>query len=303
MKKNYDEIFPDKREELSNESLLKQSQYVMLRILKIVADILEENDITYWLASGTLLGAIRHKGFIPWDDDIDIGIFYSEYDKAAKALKENLPDDLFLQSLETDKYYDLPWMKVKDNNSYIFEYKPGKYHRGIFIDIFPMEEVTQDNQKILKARKKMRMIHRVLSSIKEPFDKITSVKMFIKDIYKLFIKVILFPLTLSSQETKNKLIKKAAENAANAIREDGSGIMSYYGGIPFFNAKVDKNILLPLEKVKFEDHEFYAPKQYDKYLTSEYGDYMTLPPEDKRHSHNIKLIPDLKHNKSNLKEF
>lgn len=303
MKKKYDEIFPDKREELSNESLLIQSQYVMLRILKIVADILEENNVTYWLESGTLLGAIRHKGFIPWDDDIDIGIPYSEYDKAAKVLKENLPDDLFLQSLETDKYYDLPWMKVKDNNSYIFEYKPGKYHRGIFIDIFPMEEVTEDNEKILKARKKMGMTHRVLSSIKEPFDKITSVKMFVKDVYKLFVKVFLFPLTFSSHETKNKLIRKAAEKAAQTIRKEGSGIVSYYGGISFFNAKVDKSVLLPLIKVPFEDGEFYVPEQYDKYLTSEYGDYMTLPPEEKRHSHNIKLIPDLKHNKTNLKEF
>ena len=170
MKKNYDEIFPDKREELSGESLLIQSQYVMLRILKIVADILEENNIPYWLESGTLLGAVRHKGFIPWDDDIDIGIHYSDYDKVIEALKNNLPEDLFLQTLETDKYYDLPWIKVKDNNSYIFEYKPGKYHKGIFIDIFPMEEVTEDNQKIISARKKMGMIHRVLSSIKEPFE-------------------------------------------------------------------------------------------------------------------------------------
>lgn len=293
-KRNFDEMFPDKRAELSEESILKQAQYVMLRLTKIVATIFEDNDIPYWLIGGTLLGGVRHKGFIPWDDDIDLGILQDDYERAIKALQENLPKELFLQTLETDPSYDLTWIKVKDNNSIIKEYKPGNYHKGIFVDIFPIQYVVNDESAVLRERNKMRKVHRILSSVKEPFDKISSVKMLIKDIFKLLLKIVCFPLVFMGKEKINSILRNSCDKHSKKMEDKNSGKLNYYIGTGFFDVPMDKSMMFPLKKIAFEDFEFYAPGEADRYLTTQFGDYMQLPPENQRASHNLNIIPDLK---------
>ena len=102
-------IFIDNRQ--CGDTVLRQSQLVMLRILKTVDSICKENNISYWLDSGTLLGAARHGGFIPWDDDIDIMMLREDYELFKEIAKKELPEDMFLQNQDTDIYYDMPWMK------------------------------------------------------------------------------------------------------------------------------------------------------------------------------------------------
>lgn len=300
MKKNYDELIPDDRKELYNETILKQSQYVMLRILRIVVDVFEENNIEYWLTGGTLLGAVRHKGFIPWDDDIDICISQSQYEEAIRVLNENLPKDLFIQTLETDKYYDLPWIKIKDNNSYIKEYKPGKYHKGIFIDIFPMMEVIDDKNKINHERNKLKILHRIISSVKEPFDKMKSIKMVIKNIFKLCVKIVFFPLTIMGPERCNRLLRNASDKVMKKIEKPGSGHLETYPGVVFYDDPVEDSMIMPLSKISFEGYEFYAPEKYDEYLTYYFGDYMKLPDEKDRIPHYLEITPDIRCDKSKL---
>ena len=89
----------------------------MLEILQEIHKICVENNLTYWLEAGTLLGAVRHKGFIPWDDDSDVSMPRADYEKFLKIAQKKLPKDMFLQTQDTDKEYPLPWAKIRKNGT------------------------------------------------------------------------------------------------------------------------------------------------------------------------------------------
>ncbi len=129
-------------------TVLRRAQMKMLFILIIVVDIFEKYNVPYWLDYGTLLGAVRHNGFIPWDDDLDITIPIEYYTIASKILSENLPNDLVLQSKENTKNYPNSHLKVRDIHSiYVEEGYEFFEHRGIFIDIFPAKRTNRTIQK------------------------------------------------------------------------------------------------------------------------------------------------------------
>ena len=111
-----------------------------VKILDKFVSICKKNNLNYYLAYGTLLGAIRHKGFIPWDDDIDVYMKAEDYYKFKEIMKENPVDGYFYQSLETEKYYSLSFAKLRMNNTSVVEKKLAeeKIHNGIYIDIFPL---------------------------------------------------------------------------------------------------------------------------------------------------------------------
>src|SRR5689334_13900011 len=100
---DFEHIFPDERER--GETPLRQSQLVMLRMLKIMDYLCTRHNIEYFLTGGTLLGAIRHQGFIPWDDDLDVGMTRENYEKFEKLAVPELPNDIFFQNVNTDPFY------------------------------------------------------------------------------------------------------------------------------------------------------------------------------------------------------
>lgn len=120
---------------------LRQLQLAELDILNEFVRACEENSLRYYLVGGTLLGAVRHQGFIPWDDDIDVAMPREDYDKFAKTCTEKLGPGYFYQSSETDPWYFLTYAKIRKNGTEIYEerFKDAKFHKGIFIDIFPLD--------------------------------------------------------------------------------------------------------------------------------------------------------------------
>lgn len=122
-------------------SNLRNAQLRMLNILKYVDYVCKQNDIPYWLSSGTCLGAVRHGGFIPWDDDVDIEMLEEDYDRLITILENQKSDEFALQTHKLDKNFHYDFAKVRDKNSLIEEVseidKQYKY-RGYFIDIFPL---------------------------------------------------------------------------------------------------------------------------------------------------------------------
>jgi lipopolysaccharide cholinephosphotransferase len=121
---------------------LRKAQLRMLDILIEVDKIFRKHNIPYWLDFGTLLGAVRHGGFIPWDDDMDITVMRKDYKRLRKILQKELPEQFVFQDETTDKYYPVQFGKVKDRKSIIEEFPPLNKHvkeRGLFVDLFLVE--------------------------------------------------------------------------------------------------------------------------------------------------------------------
>ena len=125
---------------------LQQAKKIMISILEEIDIICKKNNINYWIESGTLLGAVRHGGFIPWDDDIDIGMLRDDYNKFLKVCEKDLSNDLFVQNFNTESNISFQWSKIKHKHSKIIEKKNCECHQGLFIDIFQYDYYT-DNEK------------------------------------------------------------------------------------------------------------------------------------------------------------
>lgn len=261
-------------EDLRNEynpddSELRNLQLKMLDILVTVTDICDKHGLQYWLSGGTLLGAIRHGGFIPWDDDVDIELMLPDYKKLLKILPKELSSDMYLQTPK-ERGYRLLFSKVRDRNSIVDaeEENISLYkEKGIFIDIFPEER----SYKWLKSLvdffygRAFRRLKR-----KRPFH---SLRYF----YEYTVSLFLFPVGC---------IGKHLARAVCSVLKPNNILHSYgIGNTTNHNA----SYMFPTSKVVFEGREFSAPKYPDTYLKKQYGDYMTVPPKEKRATHFLKV--------------
>lgn len=257
---------------------LRKAQLIMLDILKYVDKICEENNINYWLESGTLLGAVRHKGFIPWDDDLDIGMMKEDYEKFIKIFSKYENEKYFLLSKETDKNYNKNFIKIMSKKYFLIENEKQLWSTGIYIDVFPFEDFSNNK------------LHKILATIitlkNNKFlciEKNKNLKIFFKNIlrYLRFFIYLFIPIEFLIDKVQSK---------------EQQGIKKYVGHNlnTGFSYKIKKDYVFPLKKSIFEDKEFFIPNNYDKYLTKMYSDYMQIPSEDKRKSHAVKIIIDEK---------
>lgn len=285
MEKNIETYNRDEYEDLS----LREAQMLMVEILDEVDKLCEKHNLRYFLDAGTLIGAVRHKGFIPWDDDVDIGMPREDYDKFLKIAQKELPDYLFLQTFETDKYYDVYPVpcKVRYNGTMFLEEhakENHKMHNGVYIDVFPYDSLPKSNTvykiqrtlsyNILKSFKRLRDIPETLNFK----NKITF------SFYKIVTKI--FP---SKRRRKffDFLIKWNDPNSEYM----GYGVDTFWSEYVY-----KKSDYFDLIKLPFEGKEFYAPKNYDAVLTQLYGDYMTMPKEEDRvwHAKEMKKLKSKK---------
>lgn len=250
-------------------SELRKLQLKMLQILEEVTALAEKHKINYWLSGGTLLGAIRHGGFIPWDDDIDIEMLHSDYLRFLKILEKELPDSLYLQT-PNEKGYRLLFTKVRDKFSIVTEDDESLNRlkeRGIYIDIFPEERSYRWMKNIVDF-----FYGRAFRRLKreKPF---YSVKYF----YEYTTACILYPIGFT--------LSKVARMICTITKPDN--ILHSYG----IGNSTNHNIkyILPLSKVTFEGKLFNAPKDANVYLNKQYGDYMKIPDINQRNTHFLKV--------------
>ena len=245
---------------------LRKAQLRMLEILVEVDKICKKHNIQYWLDFGTLLGAVRHGGFIPWDDDLDIALFKKNYKRLCNILKEELPEQFVLQDESTEDKYCLKFAKVRDKNSYFedADFMPQFEEKGIFIDIFPIEKFGS-----IQIKKMVEFFYG------RSFRRIKGVA--IKKQSEVIIAYIIWPLA-NVFVSIGKCISRLIPN----------GLYSYSYGIPLFSKCLKKDIL-PCQHINFEGISFPAPNNYENYLRLHYGDFMKLPPEEKRMVHSKKI--------------
>lgn len=250
---------------------LRNAQLIMLNLLKELDRVCKKNNIDYWLDGGTFLGAVRHKGFIPWDDDIDVCMLEEDYIKFFKIAKKELSENIFLQTKKTDKNYKwFPYVKLRDRNSIFIEHVQDincLYHQGINLDIFVMDSFCSKIKKFLK-------IYNFLS-------KIETIKIYKrKNSFIVFKKIILkFKLNKLHYKFSRLFLEKINNNSLIGYRYLFPQLFKYRD-------------IFPLSEIEFEGHKFPCPNNADAYLKELYGDtYMELPPEKDRvwHAKEIRL--------------
>lgn len=244
---------------------------IQIDILKDVNEFCRSNNIDYWIDCGTLLGAVRHKGYIPWDDDIDIGMLRPDYEKFKTLYKGN-SNYSFLCS-ENDNTYYFPFGKVVDNNTVLYEPNKKGYKIAVYIDVFVYDNAP-DSDYALKKMYDKRDFWRKLNNAQTGHHRKTNNK-FLEILVKLGSSILkLFPKGYFNK----KSIKVCLEYANSSTKRVGN----------FTSEKrmvCNKKIFASFIDLPFEDCYFKAPVGYDQWLRSFYGDYMKLPPEDKRVSH------------------
>ena len=250
-------------------SLLRRQQMRMLEILLEVDKICKKHDIPYWLSSGTLIGAMRHDGFIPWDDDLDIEMMRSDYLRLMKVLPSELPEWLALQNDETDPNYFYFYAKVRDRRSRMLEqngYDRLWKEQGIYIDIFPMEQHPIWLHKLTeKTVGHMYKIWRTSTNDTQAIKHVRHIFDFNNKYLFPCLRSCLSFFTLHSSLFTPKVIT--------------SGM-----GIPFHNPRYAKEIF-PLTTHVFEGHQLPVPHDADAHLRHIYGEYMQLPDLDKVNLH------------------
>lgn len=244
---------------------LRTLQMRMLEILKCVDAICQKHNIPYWLSSGTVLGAVRHGGFIPWDDDVDIELLREDYLKLLEILPQELPSNYVLHTRETDSEYVYLFAKVRDTHSYIEEknvFNKDFLYKGAFIDIFPLESTSRGLRKIADV-----CYNRMCFSIVRK----SKVNRLFKVNYWLLTNI-MFPFFRLISPLNDK------------------GIVHHTYGVGWLNNERRLSEIFPLGKVFFEGYEFNAPKNCDAYLKRLYGDnYMKIPDNAEFHIADVKI--------------
>ena len=254
---------------------IREIQQMELGIMEYIHETCQKIGVKYFLAYGSLIGAVRHKGFIPWDDDMDICMLREDYEKLQDYLIAN-PDERYeVMSYKNNLNYVYPFMKVQDNHTYLLEEDVRiDSNMGIYVDIFPVDGYEDDS--VFKDKMTRLIKKRQLSCY--TFKGITNTKSLLNSLIR-YISVIIFYFT-----NTNKYIR-GIDELAQSRKVDDYELVDYL---------IYKDMNKPVWKREwlkqtitgvFEGKEFMIPKNYHEILTSDYGDYTQLPPVELRFSH------------------
>ena len=251
---------------------------IQLEMLEKIDHFLNENHLNYFLCAGTLLGAIRHHGFIPWDDDVDIAMPRLDYNKLLSILSDRKIEGIRLLNYHKDTDYRLPFAKFIDESTVLKETGTYDQKLGVYIDVFPVDIIPEkkhvQKKLIRKCRFNFYMLYLQLQDKRKPFN-----------LRQLINEVILKPVAKrKSFKYYSEIIDTYAQSAADSA-SDTYCILAHS-----ILAKNDfeKDELFPTKLIPFGDLMLPVPNQSDMYLKKLYGDYMTPPPEEARKGkHNV----------------
>lgn len=254
--------------EQENKVDIRAVQLVMLQIMDEIDKLCQRNGLHYVLDGGTLLGAVRHKGFIPWDDDMDILMPRDDYKRFIQLAKEQLPAGYTFQCIENTKYYPYNFGKVRATNTLFRERMTGHLpiNQGIYVDVFPMDYVDVSHPHRLDYVLRWISHYTMLRYQK--------LKMVDKKRYQI---ARLIPMRFI-----NKRISALMEYRLNEQDNMMAKLCHQGPNKPPVSVSLFEDTIL----VPFENKMFRIPAAYDQYLTGRYGrDYMIPPPPDKRDTH------------------
>jgi len=247
---------------MKNEIGFEERKQIQLEMLEEIDEFCRTHHIRYMLAFGTLLGAIRHKGFIPWDDDVDLCMPLEDMMRFKKEFKSN---KLKYCDVDTEPYYNYPFSRI----AYLPTYsRMGRKFRsyGINIDLYPLVEISNSDDVVCKQIRKAKIL------------------MFIRKLFTRIRGLIISVFPIKTIPFYHQSCVAYRDFMLNKIRTDGGGRFLIVAGklSLFFRHVFSFNPFDELIDVDFEKQKFRGPARYDEFLTTRYGDYMQLPPENER---------------------
>lgn len=254
---------------------INQILTIQLDILTAIHQFCCKNEINYSLACGTLLGARRHQGYIPWDDDIDIYLLREDYDKLISSFPETYKGLYKIASLERDPKWDRAYAKAYHCKTIFKEAISSNYPLGICIDIFPIDSVPKSPDEWRKYNRK-RLFVQNLFSLK--CMTLSNDRSLIKNLILLMSKVLLLPWS------RRYIAKRISQIAQCYNGTDSDLVFENVLGI-IAKRPFPKRFFLSMVDIRFENRIFRAFADADKYLEHTYGDWHKLPPEEKRITH------------------
>lgn len=263
-----------------NEIKLDELKILQMNIMSAVHRFCLVNNLRYSLACGSMLGAARHKGYIPWDDDIDIYLLREDYDKMIKIFPDLLEGKYKFCTLERDRKWGLPFGKVCDMRTIVKESVTHDYELGVNIDVFPIDNVPENKDEWEKFDVHRRKCFDLYAKRVDlpPLFNFDNGKPFVRNVLATLVKPFLYLVSVhTAAKCFQKVATKYKKSHSTMVFECAQGILQKH---PFPKVLFDNRVLMP-----FEDRKYMCFADYDSYLTNGFGNWQELPPKEKQVSH------------------
>lgn len=263
---------------------MTELQKTEFEMLKEFVRICDELDLKYYLVCGSALGAVKYGGFIPWDDDIDVGMPREDYEIFCEKAQAMLPEHLFLQNSNTDKYYHLAFSKIRNNNTTFVEKSCANLNinHGVYIDVFPLDGYPRDaRSQIRLEREKYRYSLARLCCLNVPLTWKTKILVFIEKLFGIHRNPKRFVRRIDRE------IRKYSTSDSDILCNHGNwqGKLEYAPKEQYGDGTI----------AEFEGLTVRIPEKYDEYLTQKYGDWRADLPKEKQQGHHYHYVCDIEH--------
>lgn len=268
-----------------DKETLEKVQQLELEILKDFVDICQQNDIPYFGIAGTGIGALRHQGFIPWDDDIDIGLLREDYERLLNIVERELSNKYQIMNFDHNNNYPLMTSRIMLKGTKFREESLKKIDcpLGIFLDIYAFDNVSDDEKEFRKQARDAFFWSKLLILRSIPFPVLAFGGVKAKMVH-IICAVVHFFLVLF-RVPKRKIYEKCYEASTRFNNCKTTKRIDFLCDTNAHMNLVEREKVFPLRKRSFEGMELFFPNDLDGYLRSMYGDYMKLPPKEKRKNH------------------